>query len=210
MIRRQFQGNDRLGMDFMLLALLGFVAMVVIMLPYIAIPKTKSAPPPQGNLVVEIHWDDKKDVDVDLWLLAQDNHPVSYLESNGKIWNLLRDDLGFRLDESGENMEIAYSRGIPDGEYIINLHLFNVHDKSTPIEVKVVVSLKFSKEKRLRQIFVTTVTLLRVNEEITVVRFTMKDKVLQQSSMNRAPISLRDLRTQKIVFRGRPSSPSDG
>jgi len=58
----------------LLLALSGFVAMVIMMLPHLArkeqnIEEQKSP----GNIVVEMHWPESLDVDVGLWVQAPDD-----------------------------------------------------------------------------------------------------------------------------------------
>jgi len=71
--------SDVVFRDVITLALLGFVSLVVIMLPHINPPKQKqeeskevSAP---GNVIVEARWDDRVDADVDLWVQAPGTLP---------------------------------------------------------------------------------------------------------------------------------------
>ena len=66
--------DDRFGTvfrDVLMLALIGFVAMVVMLLPHLSKNKeeTEEHRSP-GNVVVEIHWPDDLPVDVDLWVQA--------------------------------------------------------------------------------------------------------------------------------------------
>ncbi len=75
---------------------------------------------PPGSVIVEIHWDDKIDADVDLWVQAPGDVPVGYSNKSGVIFNLLRDDLGHSGDPLSMNYEIAYGRGIFPGEYTVN------------------------------------------------------------------------------------------
>ena len=57
--------------DVILLALIGFVAMVVMLLPHIHKNKTEAEDyKPPGNVIVEIHWPDDMPYDVDLWVKA--------------------------------------------------------------------------------------------------------------------------------------------
>ncbi|MCG8561821.1 MAG: hypothetical protein MI824_18635, partial [Hyphomicrobiales bacterium] len=57
--------------DVILLALIGFVAMVIMLLPHIHKAKEESedhkAP---GNVIIEMHWPSDMPVDVDLWVKA--------------------------------------------------------------------------------------------------------------------------------------------
>ena len=80
--------------DVILLALLGFVAIVVLLLPHVnpdAEDKEAGVSPASGNVVVEIHWPDGLNTDVDLWVQAPGDVPVGYSNKGGRIFNLLRD-----------------------------------------------------------------------------------------------------------------------
>ena len=68
--------------DVILLALAGFIAIVILLLPHINPPKqddSKDMPPP-GNLMVQLFWDDKLDIDLDLWSQAPDDVAVGLLQ----------------------------------------------------------------------------------------------------------------------------------
>ena len=111
--------------DVLMLALIGFVAMVIMLLPHIS--KTQDETDehtPPGNVVIEMHWPDELPVDVDLWVQAPNDVPVGFWNQGSQYFNLLRDDLGKTLDLSSINHESAYSRGVAPGEYIINAHLY--------------------------------------------------------------------------------------
>lgn len=161
--------------DVILLALLGFVAIVVLLLPHVhpeAEDDEPGASPASGNVVVEIHWPDEANVDVDLWVQAPGDMPVGYSNKGGRIFNLLRDDLGHYADVSNENYEISYSRGIPEGEYFVNIHLYRNHAGIFPVPVTVITSVR-PEGGELQQLLETRVSLQRNNEEITVYRFSL-------------------------------------
>ena len=157
--------------DVILLALIGFVAMVLMLLPHITSAKKKAeeqiAP---GNVIVEIHWPSDLPVDVDLWVQAPREMPVGFWNLGGHTFNLLRDDLGSEGDATDENYEISYSRGIPPGEYIVNVHMYGPPPPNTAVPVNVVVSVKQGLEDT-RQILKTVVELSRHNQEETAFRF---------------------------------------
>lgn len=156
---------------------------------------------PPGNIMVEIHWPDKIDVDVDLWVQSPgDEKPVGYSNKSGKVFNLLRDDLGKEGDETDLNYEVAYGRGLPAGEYTVNLHLFANREHLPEIPVDVVVSVQRRDETRMRQIIVRKVFLKKEGDEVTVVRFTLDhDGSLDPESVNDL---FKELRTWS------PTSPS--
>ena len=58
---------------------------------------------PPGSLIIDIHWDDKFDADVDLWVQAPGDVPVGYSNKSGGVFNLLRDDLGKAKDLTDGN-----------------------------------------------------------------------------------------------------------
>ncbi len=157
--------------DVILLALIGFVAMVIMLLPHITPKKedTEVQKPP-GNVVVEMHWPNTMPYDVDLWVQAPREIPVGFWNMGGHTFNLLRDDLGGEFDATDENYEISYSRGIPQGEYIVNVHVYGPLTPGVTLPVTVVVSVK-PKYGDLSQILETTVNLTRRNQEETAYRF---------------------------------------
>ena len=157
--------------DVLLLALLGFVAILVMFLPHLkpTEERTEETKTP-GNVIVEIHWPSDAPVDMDLWVKAPGELPVGFWNSGGHSFNLLRDDLSVEGDATHENYEISYSRGIPAGEYIVNVHLYSHPPKLAPTPVKVVISVKKPLEDT-RQILKTIVHLRRFNQEKTAFRF---------------------------------------
>ena len=70
------QDEDETGTvfrDVIMLALAGFVVMVILLLPHLNPPskaaqENTSAP---GNVIVEVRWPDEIDCDVDLWVEAR-------------------------------------------------------------------------------------------------------------------------------------------
>jgi hypothetical protein len=55
----------------------------------------------------------------------------------GQTFNLLRDDLGGEGDASKENYEITYSRSIPQGEYIVNVHMYRWRKWKFPASTRI-------------------------------------------------------------------------
>ena len=163
--------GDTVFRDVILLALSGFVAVVLLLLPHLNPPvQAKEAPPP-GNVVVEIFWPNGLDIDVDLWIAAPNDRPVGYSNKGGRIFNLLRDDLGRYRDITDTNYEVAYSRGIVPGEYIVNVHLYRNSGGTLPVQVTVAASIKKSSRESLKRLVTTKVELSYRGEEITAFRF---------------------------------------
>ena len=164
--------------DLITLALCGFVVCVVLIMPHINPPVTKTAQDtdPPGNVIVEVRWPDDLDSDVDLWVEAPGDVPVGYSNKGGVIFNLLRDDLGKRADATGMNYEVSYSRGILPGEYTVNLHLYRNTAGVFPIPVTVVTSVKKSAKESARQLLASHIELVREGEELTVYRFKLSEQ----------------------------------
>ena len=161
--------------DIIFLALAGFVAVVLLLLPHINPPKQEEQMdiPPPGNLMVEIFWIDTRDIDVDLWVQAPQDKAVGYSTKSGEIFDLLRDDLGHISDATERNYEIALTRGVVAGEYIINVMLYNIKqsEDQLPLDVIVVVSMKKKRKASLTQLLKTTVKLYKDKDEITAFSF---------------------------------------
>ncbi len=164
--------------DLITLALCGFVVCVVLIMPHINPPVTKTAQDtdPPGNVIVEVRWPDELDSDVDLWVEAPGDVPVGYSNKGGVMFNLLRDDLGKRADATGMNYEVSYSRGIAPGEYTVNLHLYRNAAGIFPIPVTVVTSVKKSAKESARQLLASHIELVREGEELTVYRFKLSEQ----------------------------------
>ncbi len=174
-----FDGEDDATVfrDVILLALLGFMVIVVLLLPHLNPPTiAEEATPPPGNVVVEVRWADHIDADIDLWVEAPGDKPVGYSNKGGQVFNLLRDDLGFSRDLTGLNYEVAFSRGTPAGAYTINLHLYRNNSGVVPITAMVSVGLKKDPNAPLQTIAEESVMLSHVGQEHTVLRLSLDDK----------------------------------
>jgi hypothetical protein len=178
-VHDRLEGDDTgtVFRDTIMLALAGFVALVILMLPYLNPKQTRSAEnvEPPGNVIVEARWPDDLDSDVDLWVQAPGDIPVGYSNKGGVIFNLLRDDLGRRADATGMNYEVSYSRGIPPGEYTVNIHLYRNTAQVVPIPVTIVASVKKIMQESARQLLATRIDLKREGQELTVFRFALDD-----------------------------------
>ena len=186
--------NDVVFRDVILLALTGFISMVVLLIPFVNPPtEEESASTPPGNVIIELFWDDKRDVDIDLWVQAPNDIPVGYSNKGGLFFNLLRDDLGIYKDNSPVNYEVSYSRGISDGVYIANVHLYR-EDKAPfkPIIAELLVSVVDPDSNKRKQILKTSKKIEEIGKEITVFQFELDKKGrLNKNSINNTYVMLR-------------------
>ncbi|MBX6322813.1 MAG: hypothetical protein IRY94_13370 [Rhodospirillaceae bacterium] len=161
-------------LDTALLMLGGFVLMAMLMMVVVNPPAKSSetdgvtAP---GNVIVEAQWADRLDADVDLWVEGPGDRPVGYSNKSGALFDLLRDDLGKARDATDLNYEVAYSRGVSPGEYVVNLHMYRGIGVSYPLPVKVVASIKTDPQSSLQPLVTATVELRREGDEETAFRF---------------------------------------
>lgn len=188
------ESSSTLFRDVIMLALAGFVMLVLLLLPHInpkAVAEEGDKSP--GNMTVELRWPDDINADVDLWVEAPGDSPVGYSNKGGRVFNLLRDDLGDTADMTGLNYEFTYSRGVPSGEYAVNVHLYRNPAAIYPIPTTVVVSLKKPGYKSAKQILVSKVDLSHQGEETTVFRFQLDEKAnLVTGSVHNLPKKLRN------------------
>jgi len=178
--------------DVIMLALLGFVTIVVLLLPHLNPPTKPTDQLQPGNLVVELHWPNDMNTDVDLWVEAPGDKPVGYSNRGGRIFNLLRDDMGHVNDTGELNYEIAFSRGAPAGEYTVNLHLYSNSDTRKAVPAQVTIGIKKGETDPMRVIHRDEVILSHVGEEVTVVRFSLNESAdVLPGSFNNLPRPLR-------------------
>ena len=182
--------------DVTLIVLFGFISIVVLLLPHLkTAEEIEAGEKPPGNLTVMITWPAGWDTDVDLWVLAPGDRPVGYSNRGGIVFDLLRDDRGNIFDDYALNYEYAFTRGVPAGEYVINLHLFGNPQGEYPVPVTVEVSLSQEKPARTVQTLLIAdqpILLQKPGEEITVFRFRMtSDGRMVPGSVNTIPKGLR-------------------
>ncbi len=167
-------GDGTVFRDVIMLALLGFVTIVVLLLPHLNSPTLADqevvAP---GNEIVEVRWADGMNADVDLWVQAPGDRPVGYSDMGGRIFNLLRDDLGGAGDETDLNYEVAFTRGTPSGDYTVNLHLYRNASGQFPVEAEVSVGVRPTAGGAVRKIANKRVVLATLGQELTVLRFSL-------------------------------------
>ncbi len=178
--------------DVILLALAGFVTLVLLLIPHLNPPGSENADRSPGNVVIELRWPDDVDADVDLWVEAPGDRPVGYSNKAGAVFNLLRDDLGALSDLTKLNYEFSYSRGVPAGEYTVNTHLYRNRAKVYPVPVTVVVSVRNSETSSARQILSKKIDMMNDGEETTALRFELDEKGgLVSGSVHDLPRALR-------------------
>jgi hypothetical protein len=181
-----------LARDTYLNLLMVVLLLLVILIRMLNPPTEEANAEPPGNLTAVIVWP-VGNVDIDLWVLGPgEPRAIGYSRKSGKLWDLLRDDLGTVPDATGANFETSYTRGIVAGEYTINVHAYRC--PQLPVVVNVEVSINRDNGSNL-VLFTTTVTLTQQGQEKTAVRFYLeKDGTIRKDSMHRV---FRPLRSAK-------------
>lgn len=170
------------------------LALFIVALALIQPPTIKSAAGdrPICVMAIDIKWKDGLDADVDLWVKGPGDKPVGYSSRAGRIFDLVRDDLGAKSDSDGRNDERACARNLLDGPYVTNVHLYRAdRGGSSPITVEVAVSLVNPSNATMAVVWEGEVILGRVGDEITVVRFEMKSGSVLSGTFNNIPYPLR-------------------
>ncbi len=164
--------SDTVFRDVTLLALSGFVSIVILLLPWLNLQtRNEIVEEPVGSVIFELFWDDKLDADLDLWVKGPNDGAVGYSKPSGLVFNLLRDDRGLVGDHTPLNYEISFTRGIIPGEYQANVHLFK-HDKDrSKIEALITASLVTPDRNYRKLILEKKVYLKKESSEKTVLRF---------------------------------------
>lgn len=163
-------------LDLLFNALLGFVALFALAFVQINQEKSNKNVEIKGEFLIIITWPEEFDNDVDVYVSDPNGKLVFYREKEANLMNIDRDDIGSASDKVGdivfkENREIVTLRNTVPGEYIINIHMFNINTyKPTPVRVQI------DKINPYATIFNKTIVLERHFEEKTAVRFTLDDK----------------------------------
>lgn len=136
-----------------------------------------------GDISVYVFWPDGIDVDIDTHLLDPTGEHTFFASRGGRVWNLLRDDLGLSHDVSSRNFENAYARAAIPGDYIVNVHVYRKGSFIGPIAVEA--EIRFGSTAGTRVAFNRRLELTHLGDEDTLFRFTIgADGHLVPGSLN--------------------------
>jgi hypothetical protein len=163
--------------DLLFNALLGFTLLFFVTLVYFNPEARKGKVNLKAEYIISVTWPEDRADDIDLWVRDPLGKVVSYIEKDAGWLHLDRDDQGSVNDtvviEGKEvifpiNQELVTLRGLIDGEYTVNLYYYEKRDLD-PVDILVKIERI---NPSVETVFVKKVTMSRVDEEITVVRFT--------------------------------------
>ena len=180
--------NGTILRDVLFLAVLAFLACVVLMLPWVNPPGQKSSndSPRAGSLTVELRWPDGMTSDLDLWGLTPQGERVGFLNKHGQTMDLLRDDLGGARDILNLNYEHIVSHGVFPGIYAVNVHWYSNSDGEAEAPAGVVISFSPEREYPLSVFAQRRFTMTEPHQEKTFVVFEivkMKNGLMRPESV---------------------------
>lgn len=160
--------------------LLGVMSAVVAMFAaLIVVEKAKEAEgaPPPGTMEVKIQYTTGP-IDVDLWVYSTgEEMPVGFSRTSGKVWSLVRDDLGISNDDPDfpANIENSYARTAKPGHYVFNVVCYTCQTFPVKVNLEVRVT-NMGAQSGSRTLISTTVILTKPKQEVTAVAFDLDAK----------------------------------
>ena len=140
----------------------------------------------KSDFIIILTWDDESGDDIDLWLRDPLGNLLSFRNREDALMHLDRDDLGLsndkvELPEGGfvyvfRNKEVASLRGTHEGEYLVNIHVYNKKPwkdhsmRASNIRVELI---KLNPYKEITQ---AEFTATRRGQEFTAFHFTLDDE----------------------------------
>ena len=178
---RKFNSNLAF-VDLLFNLLVGFASLFIIAFLLIQPPKEQGKIDPPVEFLITVEWNDQHHSDVDTWVKGPDGKTVNFISRDRGYVVLNRDDTGKGNDTfviNGKetsvesNIEVLEVRKNVEGEYIVNLHLFNyvAADPRGGIEV----TIKLLDMKPYAQVVEKKVVLPVHKSEVTAFTFTLDE-----------------------------------
>jgi len=185
-------------LDMLFLLLAGFTCLFII--SFIMMKQEQSKKKnieAKAEFIITVTWDKEVNDDVDLHVEDPNGGVVYFQRRTDGMMVLERDDLGHRNDrirlpdgswvKYEENREMVTIRGIVQGEWIINVHMYHKESQlATPVNIRLEKINPTS-----TTVFIKDVTLEKNGDEETAFRFTL-DADGQVTDINELEKSVRD------------------
>lgn len=133
---------------------------------------------PKAEYIITVTWPDSDPNDIDAWVEEPDGNLVWFQTREAGLIHLDRDDRGNINDvltingkviQNPLNQEVVTIRGTVVGEYVVNIFYY-ASENNKPVPVKVRVDRV---NPQLEVIYYDTLTMDKVGDEKTAVRFTI-------------------------------------
>lgn len=157
--------------DLLLNVLTGIIFLFIITTLFISKPNKSEDEGIKKNAqyIVNVLWDSNIDCDVDVWVMDPLKRVVSFKNKNNALMFIENDDLGtksdYYYDNQGnllsavdENKEVWTLRGLVEGEYTVNIHLFSCMMNTIPREIRSNINVP------------VTVELIKINPDILTIK----------------------------------------
>lgn len=149
------------------------VLMTILLICIIAI---KAMQPPahsatiDGDMIIVMTWAEVPPTDMDLWLKTpNDDQAVGFRRTQGVSASLGHDDIGNDdVHIEHRRFEKIVVRGLPAGEYIVNVHSYS---KFMPCTVQIEAQLKDTQTGLVSTIWKQSATFDNLGDERTIARF---------------------------------------
>ncbi|NJO61073.1 MAG: hypothetical protein HC836_23265 [Richelia sp. RM2_1_2] len=227
------RNNDNLSLptsflDILFNLSLIFLVLLLLLMMVIKTEDVKAKIDAKAEHIITVTWPEG-DWDIDVWLGLPDGQVVYFKNKSSSTLNLERDDTGTHNDKfeiNGEehynplNQEIIVGRGILEGEYILNVHLYRTGQDGTgyeysarppgyvagPLKNSVEVSVKIDKvNPSLKTVFVGKVVIDQNRQEKHVIRFWLnKDGSISDVSTTN-PASLHHITGERTIIEIAPN-----
>jgi len=151
-----------------------FILAVIFMNPI----SKKGIIDPKAEYIITVTWPDNDPNDIDAWVEEPDGNLVWFQTREAGLIHLDRDDRGNINDvltingqtiQNPLNQEVVTIRGTVVGEYVVNIFYY-ASETNKPVPVKVRVD---KVNPQLEVIYYDTLTMDKVGDEKTAVRFTI-------------------------------------
>ncbi len=176
MIHKKYVNNTGM-LDILFCMMFFFFILTVLEAAFIAVSNKKPSVIVKAEYVITIEWPSDMNDDVDTYCEDPYGNLIHYRQKTAGLMHLDRDDIGSANDiirtPNGEfrypnNREVVTLRGYVQGEYILNVHMYNkVGNKPVPVKITI------EKVNPWKLEYVKTVILKMNGDEITAFRFTL-------------------------------------
>ncbi len=165
--------------DLLFNALLGFTFLFLVAIMYMNPTAKSGIIDPKAEYIISITWADNSPDDIDIWVEDPTGQLLWYRAPEQGLLHLDRDDRGLLNDtitingkeiQNPLNQEVVTIRGTVTGEYVVNVHYYQTQTNNP-----VAVSVRVAKvNPALEIVFYDTITLEKLNDEKTAVRFVIR------------------------------------
>jgi hypothetical protein len=211
--------------DLLFNLLVGFVFLFVVAFILINPPTKRNDIPTKAEYLIIIEWNEEFNDDVDLWVQDPNGVKVAFMNKEGGLLNLEKDDLGYSNDTFTRpdgttdvlriNREVVTMRGTQAGTYSVSAHIYS--RSVTRLADGVVTAdpgpgtIKFTliKVNPYKESFIAEYEYTARRQEIPMIEFTLDDQgnIIDIQPLRRSIITGRAIH-QSDAAGGSPNTPA--